>query len=97
DADGALQKRITSTFFPHGVGHYIGLQVHDVAGFQADAAGRTIDKPEGHPYLRLTRQVEPRMVFTIEPGFYFIDPLLAELRKSENARYVDWQKVDDFR
>ena len=97
DADGILEKRITSTFFPHGVGHFLGLQVHDVAGFHADATGRTIPKPDGHPYLRLTRKIEPRMVFTIEPGFYFIEPLLADLKKSDNARYVNWEKVDSFR
>jgi Xaa-Pro dipeptidase len=97
DADGILEKRISSTFLPHGVGHYIGLQVHDVGGFLADPTGNTIPKPEGHPYLRLTRKIEPRMVFTIEPGFYFIESLLGELRKSDNAKYVRWDKVDSFR
>jgi len=97
DADGIVEKRISSTFLPHGVGHYIGLQVHDVGGFLADPTGNTIPAPEGHPYLRLTRKIEPRMVFTIEPGFYFIDSLLAELRKSENAKYVNWPKVESFR
>jgi Xaa-Pro dipeptidase len=97
DADGVVQKRISSAFFPHGVGHYIGLQVHDVAGFMRDRTGKTIPKPEGHPYLRLTRVVEPKHVFTIEPGLYFIEPLLAELKKSENASYINWSKVDDFR
>ena len=37
------------------------------------------------------------MVFTIEPGLYFIEPLLADLKKSENAKYVNWPKVDAFR
>jgi Xaa-Pro dipeptidase len=37
------------------------------------------------------------MVFTIEPGLYFIESLLGELQQSENARYVNWAKVDDFR
>ena len=97
DADGIVQKHISSAFFPHGLGHYIGLQVHDVAGFMADAGGHTIPKPEGHPFLRITRPVEPKMVFTIEPGLYFIDPLLSELRKGENTKYVNWTKVDAFR
>ena len=97
DADAIVEKRISSTFFPHGVGHLIGLQVHDVAGFQGDAHGTTIAKPEGHPYLRLTRRVEPSWVFTIEPGLYFIEPLLADLKKSDNARHVNWEKVDEFR
>ncbi|MGZ8797894.1 MAG: M24 family metallopeptidase, partial [Thermoanaerobaculia bacterium] len=73
------------------------LQVHDVGGFLKDALGACIPKPEGHPYLRLTRVVEASHVFTIEPGFYFIEPLLAELKASENAKYVNWKKVDDFR
>jgi Xaa-Pro dipeptidase len=97
DAEAIVAKGISSAFFPHGVGHFLGLQVHDVAGFMADPSGKTIAKPEGHPYLRLTRKVEPRMVFTIEPGLYFIEPLLAELQKSENAKHIDWPKVDSFR
>ena len=97
DADGVVQRRISSTFLPHGVGHYLGLQVHDVGGFMADRSGKTIPKPEGHPYLRLTRVVEPGHVFTIEPGLYFIDSLLGELRQSENAKFVNWDKVDAFR
>ena len=97
DAAGIVEKQISSAFFPHGVGHFLGLQVHDVAGFHQDRAGCIIAKPEGHPYLRLTRIIDPRMVFTIEPGLYFIDSLLAGLRKSENAKYVNWTKVDAFR
>ena len=45
----------------------------------------------------LTRIIDPRMVFTVEPGLYFIESLLADLQKSENAKYVNWTKVDDFR
>jgi len=97
DAGAIVDTGISSAFFPHGVGHYLGLQVHDVAGFMADKSGKTIPKPDGHPYLRLTRKVEPRMVFTIEPGLYFIEPLLADLKKSDNAKHVNWEKVDAFR
>ena len=97
DAAGAVEKRITSTFLPHGVGHLLGLQVHDVGGFAKDRNGNTIPKPEGHPYLRLTRVVEPSWVFTIEPGLYFVDTLLADLKKTGAAKYVAWDKVDAFR
>ena len=97
DAEGVVEKRISSTFFPHGVGHYLGLQVHDVGAFFADRYGKTIPKPEGHPYLRLTRVVDPGDIFTIEPGLYFIESLLRELRQNANAQYVDWTKVDAFR
>jgi Xaa-Pro dipeptidase len=97
DADAIAEKRISSTFFPHGVGHYLGLQVHDVAGFAANGHGGTLAKPEGHPFLRLTRTIDPRMVFTIEPGLYFIESLLADLQKSDNSKHVNWPKVDAFR
>jgi Xaa-Pro dipeptidase len=96
-AGSAVESGVSGTFFPHGLGHLIGLQVHDVAGFQRDESGGTIDKPAGHPYLRLTRTLQPRMVTTIEPGIYFIDMLLAELKDTPHARDVDWARVDAFR
>ena len=96
-AESAVESGVSSVFFPHGLGHLIGLQVHDVAGFQRDEGGGTIDKPAGHPYLRLTRTIEPRMVMTIEPGIYFIDMLLAELKGKPQARDIDWERVDRFR
>jgi Xaa-Pro dipeptidase len=96
-AEAATANGISSTFFPHGLGHLIGLQVHDVAGHARDERGGTIAKPEGHPYLRLTRKLEPGMVTTIEPGLYFIDMLLAELRGKPAAKDVVWDKVDAFR
>ena len=96
-AESAVESGVSSTFFPHGLGHGIGLQVHDVAGFQESERGGTIPKPPGHPYLRLTRKLEPGMVTTIEPGLYFIDMLLAELRKKAVANDIAWDKVDAFR
>ncbi len=96
-AESAVSSGVSSVFFPHGLGHLIGLQVHDVAGFQPDDTGGTIPRPPGHPYLRLTRKIEPRMAMTIEPGIYFIDMLLAELRAKPEAKDVDWGKVDRFR
>lgn len=96
-AESAVESGVSSAFFPHGLGHGIGLQVHDVAGFQASETGGTIARPDGHPYLRLTRQLEPGMVVTIEPGLYFIDMLLAKLKEQPAAKDVDWARVDAFR
>ena len=93
----ALETGVSAAFFPHGIGHGIGLQVHDVAGFAASDAGGTIDKPEGHPYLRLTRVLEPGMVVTIEPGVYFIDMLLDDLKERGLGPSVDGARVDAFR
>jgi Xaa-Pro dipeptidase len=94
DPGTMLETGVTSTFFPHGLGHPIGLQVHDVAGFMASDAGGTIPKPEGHPFLRMTRTLEPGMVVTIEPGIYFIDMLLAKLKSGPHAGAVDWNAID---
>ena len=97
DPGTMLETGVTSTFFPHGLGHPIGLQVHDVAGFMASDAGGTIPKPEGHPFLRMTRTLEPGMVVTIEPGIYFIDMLLAKLKSGPHAAAVNWDAVDHLR
>ena len=88
-----LAAGVTSVFFPHGLGHPIGLQVHDVAGF-SDVDGKLIPRPEGHPFLRMTRTLEPGMVVTIEPGIYFIPSLLAGLRAGANAKAVDWNAIE---
>jgi Xaa-Pro dipeptidase len=88
---------VSSTFFPHGLGHLLGLQVHDVAGFQRDESGGTVARPDGHPFLRLTRQLAPGMVVTIEPGIYFIDTLLAKLRATPNGAAVNWSAIDHLR
>jgi Xaa-Pro dipeptidase len=88
-----LEAGVTSTFYPHGLGHPIGLQVHDVAGF-SDIDGNVIPRPAGHPFLRMTRTLAPGMVVTIEPGIYFIPTLLAKLRAGKHARAVDWDKVE---
>ena len=74
-AESLLVNGVTAAFFPHGLGHLLGTQVHDVGGHMAGPTGNTIDPPSGHPFLRLTRVLEEDMVVTIEPGLYFIDLL----------------------
>ncbi len=95
--EAALATGVSAAFFPHGLGHLLGLQVHDVAGFAASDRGGTIPRPEGHPYLRLTRVLEPGMVVTIEPGLYFIDMLLDEVKRNGHGDSIDWARVDALR
>ena len=97
DPDTLLETGVTSAFFPHGLGHLLGIQVHDVGGFMADESGNTIDPPVGHPFLRLTRALEEDMVLTIEPGLYVIDMLLEELRGTAAESHVNWKTVDWLR
>jgi Xaa-Pro dipeptidase len=75
----------------------LGIQVHDVAGFMENENGTAIDPPSGHPYLRLTRVLEEDMVLTIEPGLYFIDMLLDNLRGTPAETLVEWSAVDELR
>ena len=97
DADTLISEGVTSAFMPHGIGHLLGIQVHDVAGFMENESGTTIDPPSGHPYLRLTRVLEEDMVLTIEPGIYIIDMLLDDLRGTPAEAMVDWPTVDALR
>jgi Xaa-Pro dipeptidase len=94
EPSSAVSSGLSNVFFPHGVGHLLGLQVHDVAGFAIDKAGNEKQQPPGHPHLRLTRTLEPGFVVTIEPGLYFIDSLLSEARNSNHAKHIDWQRID---
>lgn len=85
---------VSSVFFPHGLGHLLGIQVHDIGGFMATDGGGRIERPPGHPFLRLTRTLAPGMVVTIEPGLYFIDSLLAGLRNGPHAGAVNWSAIE---
>jgi Xaa-Pro dipeptidase len=88
-----VERRVVDSFMPHGLGHLLGLQVHDVGGNLADPGGRRLPAPKRFPRLRLTRPLEPGMVVTIEPGIYFIDSLLARLKKSRFSRQLNWKKL----
>ncbi|WP_446470583.1 Xaa-Pro dipeptidase [Xenorhabdus stockiae] len=92
--EAMVEKGLTVPFFPHGLGHPLGLQVHDSAGFMQDDTGTHLAAPEMYPYLRCTRVLEPRMVLTIEPGLYFIETLLAPWRVSEYSKHFDWKKIE---
>ena len=93
----ALESGAARLFFPHGIGHLLGLQVHDVGGTLADREGHQLPKPPKDPALRLTRVLEPGFVVTMEPGIYFIDALLGPARVGEHAARIDWSEVDRWR
>lgn len=79
DPETLLERGVGAVFFPHGVGHLLGLDVHDMedlgdlAGY---APGRRRSELPQERFLRLDRDLEPGMVVTIEPGFYMIPGLL---------------------
>ncbi len=92
----AVDCGLSGAFFPHGLGHLIGLHVHDNGGFSAGTGGGSIAPPDGHPFLRLTRVVEENWVMTIEPGIYFIEQLLEPLRDGSDSGKVNWSAIDKF-
>jgi Xaa-Pro dipeptidase len=89
----AVASGITRVFLPHGIGHLLGLEVHDVGGFMAGPESGEIPRPSGHPHLRLTRILEAGFVVTMEPGIYFIPQLLEEARADGRSRHINWSRV----
>ena len=93
----AVASGVTRVFLPHGIGHLLGLEVHDVGGLMRSPEGGEIPRPEGHPYLRLTRILEEGFVVTMEPGIYFIDQLLDEAKADGRGRQINWPRVESLR
>jgi len=88
---------VTAAFFPHGLGHLLGVLVHDVGGHMADDSGAALQPPPDFPRIRFLRTLEPGVVVTIEPGVYFIDSLLAGLAKGPAADTVDFALLAELR
>ena len=97
DAETAVATGIVSTFFPHGLGHHLGLQTHDVGGFMVNQRGNQVPSPQEHAFLRTTRTIETNHVLTIEPGLYFIPSLLSDLKKSKHQHMINWAEVDEMK
>ncbi len=96
-ADEAVASGVTGVFLPHGVGHLLGIEVHDAGGFQESPTGGDIPRPDGHPSLRLTRVLQKGFVVTVEPGLYFIDQLLDAARADGRASRINWSRIAGLR
>ncbi|MEW6283577.1 MAG: aminopeptidase P family protein, partial [Candidatus Eremiobacterota bacterium] len=101
DPDSLVERGAHALFFPHGLGHLLGLDVHDMedlgdlAGY---APGRSRSDQFGLCYLRMDRDLEPGMAFTVEPGFYWIPQLLENSQRTDPFRdCLDVGKVQEFR
>ena len=88
-AEELLARGITRVFFPHGLGHSLGIVTHDVG--MKPRAPRADNR-----FLRNTSVIEHGQVFTIEPGLYFIDALLAPARDDDRKNLVEWSAVREL-
>ena len=102
NVDDAVAAGAHAMFFPHGLGHQMGLDVHDMEDYGEDFVGYddTISRVDqfGTAYLRLAKEMKPGFVFTNEPGIYFI-PALIDKWKSEkiNNDFINFDKVNEYR
>lgn len=103
DVEAAVQNGAHALFFPHGLGHMMGLDVHDmedlgdVVGYNE---GQTRSSQFGLAFLRLAKKLEPGYVITVEPGIYFVPALIDQWSKknhlSDFINYDEVQKYRDF-
>lgn len=92
DAESLVEQEAHTLFFPHGLGHMVGLGVRDAGGL---APGRTKDPRPALRSLRMDLPLEPGYLVTIEPGLYFIPPLLNDpARRTRYSEAVNWPLVD---
>lgn len=96
DVDEMLKAGLGAVFQPHGLGHFMGLDVHDVGGYLPGHPERPTEP--GVSKLRTARVLEPGMVLTIEPGCYFIDTLLDQaLANPEQSKFLVREEIDRLR
>jgi Xaa-Pro dipeptidase len=95
DVDAALAPEVNlgGVFMPHGLGHLLGLETHDVGGYLPRGVAR--DPRYGFRSLRTTRVLAPGMVITVEPGCYFADSLLdAAFANPLQAPFLNRERID---
>lgn len=99
--EDALVNGAHALFFPCGLGHMMGLDVHDMEDLGEVYVGYSGEQKStqfGLKSLRLGRKLEPGFVFTIEPGIYFIPELIDQWKaKGHNADFINYEKVEEYR
>jgi Xaa-Pro aminopeptidase/Xaa-Pro dipeptidase len=101
DVATLMERSAHALFFPHGIGHLLGLDVHDMedlgdlAGY---APGRKRSHDYGMQYLRLNRPLQTGMTVTIEPGFYQVPAILENSKNRDTfADCINWERLADFK
>ena len=99
--DDAVAAGAHALFFPHGLGHMMGLDVHDMEGLGENNVGydETIVRSTqfGLAFLRLAKKLEPGFVMTNEPGIYFIPELIAQWKAEKKFMdFINYQNIEPY-
>jgi Xaa-Pro aminopeptidase len=102
DVDEAVKAGAHALFFPHGLGHMLGLDVHDMEGLGENYVGYsdTLKRSDqfGLAYLRMGRELEPGFVLTNEPGCYFIPALIDQWKaEKKHSQFINYDQVEKYR
>jgi Xaa-Pro aminopeptidase len=101
NVDDAVQSGAHALFFPHGLGHMMGLDVHDMEDLGEKYVGYDDEIQRstqfGTANLRLGRRLKRNFVLTVEPGIYFIPALIAKWKSEKiNSSFINFQKVEEY-
>lgn len=102
DVEEAVVQGAHALFYPHGLGHMMGLDVHDMEDIGENYVGydETVQRSDqfGLAYLRLAKKLQPGFVLTVEPGIYFI-PALIDMWKAEHKfeQFINYDKVEAYK
>lgn len=102
DPAEAVEKGAHALFFPHGLGHMIGLDVHDMEDLGEDSVGYDEETKRsdqfGLGYLRLGKTLQPGFVLTVEPGIYFIPELIDQWEEEKrHAEFINFEELKNWR
>ena len=101
DTEEALAAGAYALFYPHGLGHMLGLDVHDMENLGEEYVGyddRPKSKQFGRASLRLGRKLKPGFVHTIEPGIYFIPELIDKWRAEKlHTEFINYELVETYK
>ena len=102
DADEAVANGAHALFFPHGLGHHIGLDVHDMEDLGENHIGyddKTARSEQfGTKYLRLGKELQSGNVITVEPGIYFIPELIDKWnQEKQHTDFINYEVLESYR
>ncbi len=102
DVDEAVKAGAHALFMPHGLGHMMGLDVHDMEDLGEKYVGydKSVQRSDqfGLAFLRLAKELRPGYVLTVEPGIYFIPALIDKwIKEDKHTEFIDFERVNEYR